>query len=85
MELCLKDQEVFKSQAGWEMLLSILPGDRGESSAPLYQLLLKSDIAGPLRAKWQKNPDQSSLDRWQDVMAVVGRLVKEDSPLQVSK
>lgn len=43
-----------------------------------------TDISGSLRTKWQNNPDQSSLDRWQDVMAVVGKLKKDESPLYVS-
>ena len=29
VELCLRDQECFRSERGWEALLALLPGDRG--------------------------------------------------------
>lgn len=31
-KLCLLDQDVFKSERGWEMLLALVPSDRGEST-----------------------------------------------------
>lgn len=31
VELCLDDQDVFRSEKGWESLLAILPSDRGKS------------------------------------------------------
>lgn len=37
MQLCLRDQDCFRSERGWEVLLALLPGDRGE---PLDSLLV---------------------------------------------
>ncbi|KAK1923549.1 hypothetical protein DB88DRAFT_491596 [Papiliotrema laurentii] len=67
VELCLNDQDVFRSEKGWETLLSLLPSDR--------------DTIGPLRNKWQMNPDRSSAERWADLMGVVAGLKKNGSPL----
>ena len=30
VEVCLRDQDCFRSEQGWEALLALLPADRGE-------------------------------------------------------
>ncbi|CAD6570466.1 MAG: hypothetical protein TREMPRED_005855 [Tremellales sp. Tagirdzhanova-0007] len=63
VELCLRDQECFRSERGWEALLALLPGDR--------------EIASSLRSQWQSTPDRSSENRWSDLSEVVKSLKKE--------
>ena len=30
VQVCLRDQDCFRSEVGWEALLALLPGDRGQ-------------------------------------------------------
>ncbi|KAI9638996.1 uncharacterized protein MKK02DRAFT_42026 [Dioszegia hungarica] len=59
-KLCLRDQECFQSERGYENLLALLPGDQ--------------QIIGRLRKKWQQSPDRSSSDKWNDLALEVDAL-----------
>ncbi|OXB37025.1 DNA primase small subunit [Cryptococcus neoformans] len=63
--LCIYDQDCFKGEKGWEALLSILPTDR--------------TVIGPLRAKWEKNPDSSSDEKWRELMSEIAKHKKEEA------
>ncbi|ORX37791.1 hypothetical protein BD324DRAFT_623331 [Kockovaella imperatae] len=66
VDVCLRDQDCFRSEQGWETLLALLPTDR--------------DVVGPLRADW-KNSDKSSMAKWEQVMKLVGEMRTSNSPL----
>jgi DNA primase small subunit len=51
-DLILVDQECFASEEGWEELLHLIP-DRS--------------VVDALRKKWQREPERSSYDKWDDV------------------
>ncbi|SPO40688.1 related to DNA primase 48K protein PRI1 [Pseudozyma flocculosa] len=55
VDTVLKDQDCFRRREHWEVLLQLLPS--GESEA-----------VERLRAKWERSPNRSSLDKWGDVM-----------------
>ena len=86
VHLCLRDQDCFRSEKGWEALLAILPSDRGSqihSSRLQRCLTILLDIVGPLRTKWQNSPDRSSEAKWEDLQGLVAKLNQTGSPLFV--
>ncbi|EIW71576.1 hypothetical protein TREMEDRAFT_28201 [Tremella mesenterica DSM 1558] len=62
--VCLEEQDCFRSERGWETLLSLLPQDR--------------DITGTLRNVWQSDPGRSSSDKWHDLQSRVAPLEDSD-------
>ncbi|BEJ15644.1 hypothetical protein CspHIS471_0502490 [Cutaneotrichosporon sp. HIS471] len=55
--LCLMDQDVLKTERGWEALLALAPNDRARTDK--------------LRQIWESDPDRSSMKKWTDVAAQV--------------
>lgn len=55
VDTVLNDQDCFRSTEHWHVLLQLLPSSEGEA-------------VEKLRSKWERNPDRSSLDKWQDIM-----------------
>ncbi|TXT15458.1 uncharacterized protein COLE_01651 [Cutaneotrichosporon oleaginosum] len=65
--ICLLDQDVFKTQRGWEALLALVPADREKTEK--------------LRSLWEAEPDRSSEEKWRDVMEVVHAYKRTKNPL----
>ncbi|KAI0045024.1 prim-pol domain-containing protein [Auriscalpium vulgare] len=59
--LILADQDCFKSDDGWEELLTLIPD---------------KDVAKVLRRKWNDDEDRSSEDKWDDLKSEVGKYAK---------
>ncbi|CAL1699090.1 unnamed protein product [Somion occarium] len=62
-ELILEDQDCFASKEGWETLLRLIP-DKCES------------VTASLRRTWGKDPDRSSLEKWDDLKREVKGMEK---------
>ncbi|TYJ57885.1 hypothetical protein B9479_001495 [Cryptococcus floricola] len=80
--LILYEQDCFREEKGWELLLELLPGDRGKSSlAYVLWLVLMRAIAvnSVLRTKWEADPGRSSHDKWNDLTAILHKNI--DMPL----
>ena len=56
-EIILQDQDCFRETKGWQTLLQLLPPK-------------ETDALARLKAKWEKNPRSSSMEKWTDVMNV---------------
>ncbi|ODN78478.1 hypothetical protein L202_04112 [Cryptococcus amylolentus CBS 6039] len=63
--LILYEQDCFREEKGWELLLELLPGDRAVNSV--------------LRTKWEADPGRSSHDKWNDLTAILHKNI--DTPL----
>ncbi|KAL4244430.1 DNA primase small subunit [Abortiporus biennis] len=60
-ELILADQNCFESEEGWKSLLHLVPDQK---------------IVAELTKQWERDPDRSSEDKWDDLKAQVKTLSK---------
>lgn len=78
-KLCLLDQDVFKTERGWEALLALVPSDRGELYGTRIQLT--ADKTEKLRGLWESEPDRPSEQKWKDVMDIVHTYKRAKNPM----
>ncbi|PWZ00308.1 hypothetical protein BCV70DRAFT_237467 [Testicularia cyperi] len=60
VDTVLRDQDCFRAQKHWEVLLQLLPQSETEA-------------VEKLRGKWTRHSDRPSLEKWQDVMEAASR------------
>lgn len=60
VDTILRDQDCFRARKHWEVLLQLLPGSETEAVAKL-------------RAKWERQPERSSMEKWGDIMEVANK------------
>lgn len=63
------DQDCFKSEKGWQTLLSLLPADRA--------------VQDSLRKQWESDPDRPSDEKYGDLVDAFKGYRSTDKPLFV--